>query len=34
MLPGLDGLQVQKQTRTHTSHPIIMLTALLLDDVH
>ena len=27
MLPGLDGLQVQKQARTHTSHPIIVLTA-------
>ncbi len=27
MLPRVDGLQVLKQARTHTLHPIIMLTA-------
>ena len=27
MLPRLDGLQVLKQARAHTLHPIIMLTA-------
>ena len=27
MLPGLDGLQVLKQARTQTLHPIIMPTA-------
>ncbi|GAA4429752.1 response regulator [Acidovorax lacteus] len=27
MLPGLDGLEVLRQARGHTAHPIIMLTA-------
>ena len=27
MLPGMDGLEVLRQARRHTEHPIIMLTA-------
>lgn len=27
MLPGLDGLEILRQARRHTQHPIIMLTA-------
>ena len=27
MLPGIDGLEVLRQARRHTQHPIIMLTA-------
>lgn len=27
MLPGMDGLEVLRQARRHTQHPIIMLTA-------
>ena len=27
MLPGMDGLEILRQARRHTQHPIIMLTA-------